>query len=256
MKILVLAKPTFDTTLLRIDAKRNEIITKGVPYHINDHDKYALEVASLIKQKFPNTQIIAVGIGDKESKDSMREAIVRGADEVYFIEKIHNIKYEPFIYAHMLAEVVKKLNPNLILCGTLSEDYASSATHIFLSEILEWPIITNVINVAEISSNYVILDRKRENIIETLELQLPSIICVTSGIITLKAVTPIQIMRIPRDKIKTFDQIKLNIDNTMDVLSLIPIQSTQRKRILIDGEKNIDEAVKLLIDNLTREGLL
>jgi electron transfer flavoprotein beta subunit len=256
MKILVLAKPAFDTSLLRIDTKRNEIITKGVPYHINDHDKYALEVASMLKQKIQNTQIIAVGIGDRESKDSMREAIVRGADDVYFIEKIHNIKYEPLIYAHVLAEVVKKLNPNLILSGTLSEDYTSSATHIYLSEILEWPIVTNVINIAEVSNSYIVVSRKRENVIETFELQLPCIICVTSGIVTLKTVTPIQIMRIPRDKIKTFEQVKININNTVDVLSLIPMQSAQRKRIFIDGEKNIDEAVKLLIDYLIKEGLL
>jgi electron transfer flavoprotein beta subunit len=256
MKILVLAKPTFDTTLLRIDSKRNEIITKGVPYHINDHDKYALEVASMLKQKIPNTQVIAVGIGDKESKDSMREAIVRGADDVYFIEKIPNIKNEPFVYAHILAEMVKKLSPNLILCGTLSEDYASSATHIYLSEILEWPIVTNVINIAEVSDSYIVVSRKRENFIETFEIQLPCIVCVTSGIVTLKTVTPIQIMRIPRDKIKTFEQIKININNTIDVILLLPMQSNQRKRILIDGEKNIDEAVKLLVDYLVKEGVL
>jgi len=196
MKILVLAKPTYDTTLVRADLKKNEVITRGVPFHINDHDKYALETAFVIKQKIPNTQIIAVGIGEKESKDSMREAILRGADEVFFIEKIPNLRYEPLTYAYILSEFVKKIEPNLIICGTMSEDYFSSSTHIFISEILKWPVITNVINIGEITSNSVLVDRKRENDIETYELILPAIICVTNGIIQLKTITPIQIMRI------------------------------------------------------------
>jgi Electron transfer flavoprotein, beta subunit len=186
----------------------------------------------------------------------MREAIVRGADEVYFIEKIPSIKYEPYIYANILAEAVRQLNPNLILCGTLSEDYISSSTHIFLSEILNWPIVTNVINIVNLTDSYIIVDRKRENIIETYEIKLPCIIGVTSGIVTLKTITPIQIMRISRDKVKTLNLVNLTFENTIEVQALIPIQAKQRKRVFIDGEKNMDEAVKTLIDNLIKEGLL
>jgi len=256
MKILVLTKPTFDTTLVRVDTKKNEIINKGVPYHINDHDKYALEIAFNLKQKISNIQIIAVGIGEKESKDAMREAILRGADEVFFIEKLPNIKYEPLIYAYTLYEVVKKINPNLIICGTMSEDYVSSSTHVFLSEILDWPILINVINIIELKNDSILVERKRENYIEIYNLDLPAIICVTSGITTLKTVTPIQLMRIPRDKIKIIEISKFIDGNTFETLGIKPLESKQRKKIFIDGDKNPEEAVKTLIQYLIKENLL
>lgn len=63
-------------------------------------------------------------------------------------------------------------------------------------------------------------------------------------------------MRISRDKVKTLNLVNLTFENTIEVQALIPIQAKQRKRVFIDGEKNMDEAVKTLIDNLIKEGLL
>jgi len=258
LNIVVLAKIVLDSTLVRYDSKRNDLVIKGVPYKINDNDIYALEVADRVKGAF-RARITVVSTGPSEGRDVAREAFVRGADEVIYLT-IPSVDVEPFTMAQLLAAEIRNHNPDLILCGNVSEDMMYYSTQIYLAEIMKLPVITNTIDIikVDLDRNTILVKRAREDFFDIYELKLPAIVSIRSGAVMPRIVTPMQILRIPRDKVKAkglgelgVEPEKLKLGVSIEKLGFAPSKLRERKRQFIDADKEPEKAVKLLLEVLS-----
>ncbi len=254
MNIVVCSKPVYDTSLIRVDQKSGTLITRGVPYKLNDYDIYALELIAQTIKKTYNTHVTAVGIGNRQGLDALREAIARGADEAIYVEA--DADYDPLSYAKMFADVIKSVKYDMIVCGSMSEDFMWSSFLMYLSKILNIPSVTNIVEIISISSDKVVVKRKTDVYIETYELKLPAILGVTSGAVTPRAVTQVQILRVPRDKVKIVKPQGTGTNGYLERKAIKPVSTRQRKGIFVDADKEPEKAAELLIGVLKENMLL
>jgi electron transfer flavoprotein beta subunit len=106
----------------------------GVQWIINPWDELTLTRALELKEasggSIDNVTVICVGLADSEP--TIRKALAIGADQAI---RVNANPVESYFVAHQLAEVVKKENFDLILCGIDSSDYNGASVGGMLSEL-------------------------------------------------------------------------------------------------------------------------
>ena len=145
MKIFVPVKRVLDYNVkARVKADGSGVDLANVKMSMNPFDEIALEEAIRLKEKGVAEEIIAVSIGVQQNKETLRTALAMGADRAILVvasEDVH-IDIEPLAVSNLLAAIVKKEDPKLILCGKQAIDNDFNATAQMLSAKLDWPQAT------------------------------------------------------------------------------------------------------------------
>ncbi len=174
MKILVPVKRVIDPyAKVRPLADGSGIDASAVKFEINPFDEIALEEAVRLKEREPNTEIVAVSIGGAECEDQLRKALAIGADSAILIES--STPYDSPGVAKELEAVARELQPDLILMGKQATDDDSGQVGGMLAARLGWPQATFASKVA-VGSGSVQVTRETDAGEETLELPLPCLI--------------------------------------------------------------------------------
>src|SRR5215475_9680796 len=117
MKILVPTKrvPSTDERV-RIRPDGSGIEDAGLAYMINPFDAIALEEALHIReQRGSDVEVIAVGIGNAGFESELRTALAMGADRALRVD--FDCSLDPWSVAQVLAAVVQREKPNLVVMG-------------------------------------------------------------------------------------------------------------------------------------------
>jgi electron transfer flavoprotein beta subunit len=166
---------------LKIDSTGKAIEKTGLVYDINEWDDYALEEAVRIKEKQGGT-VTAITIGTQDSESTLRKSLARGADKAI---RLTDPKFEgsdSYALARILHSAIKTLHYDLILCGIQSGDAGSAATGPILAELLGIPHGT-MVKKLELGAGTAKVNRELEGgLEEQLEIKLPALIAVQTGI--------------------------------------------------------------------------
>jgi electron transfer flavoprotein beta subunit len=166
---------------LKIDSTGKAIEKTGLVYDINEWDDYALEEAVRIKEKQGGT-VTAITIGTQDSESTLRKSLARGADKAI---RLTDPKFEgsdSYALARILHSAIKTLHYDLILCGIQSGDAGSAATGPILAELLGIPHGT-MVKKLELGAGTAKVSRELEGgLEEQLEIKLPALIAVQTGI--------------------------------------------------------------------------
>ena len=85
-------------------------------------------------------------------------------------------------YAKVLQAVVEKGDYDLIITGKQAQDTDNGHSGIMLAEILEYPCVSNVINIEVLSDDQIKVSRLGDQGTEILEVQLPAVLTVSDSI--------------------------------------------------------------------------
>ena len=142
MKILVSCKRVPDPDQkLRLNADGTDIDTSALTYILNPFDAIAVEEALRIREtSHSDAEIIAVSIAPTEGEADLRTALAMGADRALLVE--HNDPIDPWNVARLLAAVIKREQPELVLMGKQAVDDDANQTGQFLAAQLGWPQAT------------------------------------------------------------------------------------------------------------------
>jgi electron transfer flavoprotein beta subunit len=166
---------------LKIDASGKTIDKAGLVFDINEWDDYALEEAVRIKEKLGGT-VTAITIGPQDSESTLRKCLARGADKAI---RLTDQKFEgsdAYATAKILHSVIKTLHYDLILLGAQAGDTGNAATGPILAELLGIPHATMVKKI-ELAQNTAKINRELEGgLEEQLEIRLPALFAVSTGI--------------------------------------------------------------------------
>jgi electron transfer flavoprotein beta subunit len=166
---------------LKIDSSGKSIEKAGLVFDINEWDDYALEEAVRIREKQGGT-VTAITIGTQDSESTLRKCLARGADKAI---RLTDPKFEgsdSYALAKILQSALKTLHYDLILCGIQSGDTGSAATGPILAELLDIPHGT-MVKKLELGTGNVKVNRELEGgLEEQLEIKLPALIAVQTGI--------------------------------------------------------------------------
>lgn len=151
-------------------------------YAINEWDTYATEEAIRIKEAAGDGEVVVVTVGDEDAEDAMRRALAMGADRGIRVDGEGLPVGDPITTARALAEVVRRENADLVLCGVQSSDAVQGAVGVALAELLGLPRVA-VCKKVELQNGKAVVHRELEGgLIDVTEVDLPAVLTIQTGI--------------------------------------------------------------------------
>ena len=174
MKILVAVKRVIDYNVqVRVKEDGTGVVTENIKMSTNPPDDNAVEEAVKIKESGKATEVIAVTVGEEKAQETVRKALASGADRGIHI-KVNGI-VEPLAVAKILKKIVEKEQPQLVFMGKQAIDDDCNQTGQMLAALLNWPQATFASRV-EIKDKILEVIREVDEGLETLEVNIPSIV--------------------------------------------------------------------------------
>jgi len=242
MKIAVCVSLVPDsTTKVRIAPSGNEIDDAGVTYIINPYDEFAVEEAVQLKEK-NGGEVTVISYGPDKSKEAIKKAYQMGADKGILIKSTLK-HFDSFTVAKNLADVLKELNPDIILFGKQSIDFDGSVVPNMTAEILGLPSV-NVVTKLEINGNEATAEREIEGGKEVVKIFLPAVIGAQKGLNNPRYPNLKSIMA---SKSKPVEERKPAYENNNTEITEMKLPDAKGQgKIFTNGVTDVPELVRLL----------
>ncbi|HUX61223.1 MAG TPA: electron transfer flavoprotein subunit beta/FixA family protein [Ignavibacteriaceae bacterium] len=241
MKVAVCISHVPDTaTRVKIGQDEKLIDPTGVVYIINPYDEFAVEEALKTKEKFGG-EVIAISVGNENSKESIRKALAMGVDKGVLLktEKI----LDSFGIARALADELKVQQCDIVFMGKQSVDYDDSIVGQITSELLGFSCISNVVDL-KIEGQKLLAEREIEGGKEVIESEIPAVITAQKGLNEPRYASLKGIMASKKKEI--LEKIIPETTNLTEVLRMRKPVSKQPGRIIGTDVSAVPELVRLL----------
>lgn len=179
------------------------------PY-MNETDEYALEEA-LVLRKENGGEVTAITVGPSSSEKMLYDAVAKGADRAVRIDVASD---DPEITSLVLAEAIRRSNFHLVLTGLESSDNLAAQVGVSVAERLGIPFIFAVTKV-EMTCACKVARVTRElggGDQEVLEVFLPALLAIDTGIQTLSYVPFAKLFQARRRGVDSITATDLGID--------------------------------------------
>jgi electron transfer flavoprotein beta subunit len=222
-----------------------------IGFETNEPDAFALEEALRLKEKHGG-EVVAVSMGPERAKQTIKEALAKGADRGIHVSDTQFFKLDPLTSARSLAKAIEAENFDLILTGLQSDDQGFGQTGVLLAELLNRPHAT-IIMAIEVLDGRMKLKRELEaGWFQWVELPLPAVLSIQSGINKPRYATLKGIMAAKKKEIATVDRASLGIpDAPTERVERIYVPQKTKKTEFITGQPK--EAAAKLVEKLKHE---
>ncbi|MFX1455630.1 MAG: electron transfer flavoprotein subunit beta/FixA family protein [Promethearchaeota archaeon] len=175
MKFIVCVKQVPETNDLKLDINANKVMKTGISTIINPFDQFALEEAIKIKQE--GDEIIAISIGDAETKSTLMRCLALGADRGILLDDEKFQDSDTFVTAKILATAINKIGEyKIIFCGNSTFDTGSSQVGPELAALLNIPQVTYAENVEGVQNGKIKIKAQTDEGYNLVESELPLVI--------------------------------------------------------------------------------
>lgn len=209
MKIAVCVKqvPAKDAPL-HIAPDGTWIRETDISFEMNEPDSYALEEALRLKEKHGG-EVVAISLGPERAKQTLKEALAKGADRGIHIANEEFYRLDPLAAAQALARALEPERCDLVLTGLQSDDHGFGQTGVLLAELLGLPHATIIMSI-EVQDGTLRLKRELEaGWFQWIELPLPALLTIQSGINKVRYATLKGIMAAKKKEIRTLPHTEL-----------------------------------------------
>ena len=252
MKIGVCVKqvPAKDAPLAILDGGA-WIREADIGFETNEPDTYALEEALRLKEKH-NGEVVAISMGPERVKQTIKEALAKGADRGIHISDSEFFKLDPLASARSLAAAIQPENFDLILTGLQSDDQGFGQTGVLLAEILGRPHATIIMAIEAVEGSLRLKRELEAGWFQWVELPLPAVLTIQSGINKPRYATLKGIMAAKKKEIATIDRKSLGVpDAPTQHIERIYVPQKTKKTEFITGQPK--EIAAKLIEKLKHE---
>jgi electron transfer flavoprotein beta subunit len=249
MKILVCIKQIVNLEAeIKIDPEKPWVkISPSTDFTYSRFDEYAVEEAVLIKEKFPETTVDILSVGPARVLSAIKRLQGIGADHGIHILTGEEGYLSPFIVAPWIASTALAKNHDLILTGVMSEDEMQGQIGPLVAAFLGWPCATSVIR-EEISpdAKHVSVEREIESgFKDTLEIKLPAVLTIQSGINEPRYPTLTHMLRAKREKTEVIDAGQLEHADPRQMIHHVDYPKKMRAGLVLEGNPK-EKASELL----------
>ena len=227
MKILVPVKRVVDYNVrVRVKADGSGVDLANVKMSMNPFDEIAVEEAVRLKEAGTAEEIVAVSIGPKAAEQTIRTALAMGADRGILVQTEQ--RTEPLAVARILATLVEKEQPQLVIMGKQAIDDDCNQTGQMLAALLGWPQGTFASKLV-IKGEHAEVTREIDGGLETLRLKLPAVITTDLRLNEPRYASLPNIMKAKRKPLEVTDPGALGVDITPQLEILKVEEPPQRK---------------------------
>lgn len=177
MKILVGFKRVIDyhiTARPTADGKKVEL--NGVKMAPNPFDEIALEEALRLRDAGHATEVVALGIGPEQTKETLRTALAMGADRAIHVPHPTG-ELEALEVAKAFQAIAQAEGAGLILLGKQAIDSDNGQTPSMVAELLGWPQALNAYKIT-LDGDKASVVTEIDGGLETFGFTLPAVISV------------------------------------------------------------------------------
>lgn len=252
MNILVCVKqvPESEADMLIDEAAHRVRTGGGSEFRMNRCDECAVEEAVRIKEAFSGVSIDVLSAGPSSVETVIRRAMGMGADNgIHLVTRADEFQ-DPFLLAAWIAAVARPGGYDLIFTGVMSEDMMQGQVGPLTAELLSIPCATAV--VAEslfLELNTIHVEREvEEGYRESVELQLPALLSIQTGINTPRYPSLSNLLRANQLPIKSIQAEMLDEPPKQQVVACVRPPQNVRNGIFLKGspEEKADQLLKLL----------
>jgi electron transfer flavoprotein beta subunit len=180
----------------------NWIKEAEIGFEMNEPDSYALEEALRLKEKHGG-EVIALSMGPERVKQTIKEALAKGADRGVHISDDNFAQLDPLGAAKAIAGAIEKEKADLILTGLQSDDHGFGQTGVLLAALLDLPHATIIMQI-DVTDGKMKLKRELEaGWFQWIECPLPAVLSIQSGINKVRYATLKGIMSAKKKEIAT-----------------------------------------------------
>jgi electron transfer flavoprotein beta subunit len=218
MKILVPVKRVVDYNVkVRVKADGTGVDIANVKMSMNPFDEIAIEEAVRLREAGKATEVIAVSCGVAQCQETLRTAMAIGADRAVLVET--DVDLQPLAVAKLLAALVTREQPQLVILGKQAIDDDANQTGQMLAALLDRPQATFASKV-EVADGAAIVTREVDGGLEKVKVQLPAIITTDLRLNEPRYVTLPNIMKAKKKPLENVKPADLGVDVTPRLILL------------------------------------
>jgi electron transfer flavoprotein beta subunit len=218
----------------------NWIKESDIGFEMNEPDSYALEEALRLKEKHGG-EVIALSMGPERVKQTIKEALAKGADRGIHIADDNFAQLDPLGAAKSLAAAIQKETFDLVLTGLQSDDHGFGQTGVLLAGLLDLPHAT-IIMAIEKQDGKMRLKRELEaGWFQWMECPLPAVLSIQSGINKVRYATLKGIMAAKKKEIValTRESLGVSVQATQRVEKIYVPMKTKKTEFLTGTPKEV-----------------
>jgi electron transfer flavoprotein beta subunit len=243
MNIVVCVKYVPDATADRHFEDDNTVDRVGVDGLLSELDEYAVEQSLQMKEKLgDDTEITVLSVGPEQASDAIRKALQMGADKGVHVVDDAIAGSDSLATSLVLAEAIKKIEHDLVVCGMASTDGSMGVLPAMLAERLDVPAVTLGSEV-ELDGTTVRIRRDGDAATETVEGELPLVLSVTDQSGEARYPSFKGIMAAKKKPLETWSLSDLGVDAELVGLSAswTAVEGTEARPPRTQGEVVTDE---------------
>ena len=153
MKVLIPVKRVIDYTVkIRVRPDKKGVDKKAIKMSMNPFCEIAVEEGVRMKEAQKASELVAVSIGPTKCAEQLRTAMAMGVDRAIHIRTADDVEtdiaLQPLAVSRILAAVVRREAPDLVLIGKQSIDDDSNQCAQMLAGRLGWAQATFASHIA------------------------------------------------------------------------------------------------------------
>jgi electron transfer flavoprotein beta subunit len=229
----------------------NWIKESDIGFEMNEPDSYALEEALRLKEK-NGGEVIVLSLGPERVKQTIKEALAKGADRAIHIADDNFAQLDPLGSAKVLAAAIGKEKCDLVLTGLQSDDHGFGQTGVLLAGLLNLPHATIIMQI-EVQDAKLRLKRELEaGWFQWIVCPLPAVLSIQSGINKVRYATLKGIMAAKKKEIATIthESLGVAVEPTQTIEKIYVPTKTKKTEFLTGTPK---EAAAKLVEKLKFE---
>jgi electron transfer flavoprotein beta subunit len=243
MNIVVCVKYVPDATGDRRFEEDNTVDRVGVDGLLSELDEYAVEQALQLKEKLADdSEVTVLTVGPEGAVDAVRKALQMGADKGVHVSDEAIAGSDALATSLVLAEAIKKIDHDIVLCGMASTDGVMGVVPAMVSERLGVPGATFASEL-EVDGDTVRIRRDGDAATVMVEASLPAVLSVTDQTGEARYPSFKGIMAAKKKPVETWSLADLGVDAEMVGLSAAwtTVENTEERPPRTAGEIVTDE---------------
>lgn len=251
MNITVLVKPVPYKSIVDNDGN---VVRNKIKNIINKDDKCAIEESLKIKEKLGG-KVTSISMTIKGNTTVLKDILAYGIDDAILLSDSIFAGSDTNATAYVLSCAIRKIKSDLIICGKVSSDSATSQVGIGVATKLNIPFLYNVNEIIDINEKIIKCKIINGNKYEIIESKLPCVVIVNDTINIPRISTINNRLLASKKEIITWDSTNIDIDinkcgfngSVTSVVKTTPlITNKETKEITGTKEEKINKLINIM----------
>lgn len=207
----------------------------GLSYEVNEPDLYALEAALQLKDKHGG-EVVALCAGEDRVSAAIRDALAKGADRAIHVVTGSLSDWDALDVGRLLARAAAAEAPDLVLSGLQSNDLGQGQVGVIMAEAMGLPHATIIIEIEKTDCGVRVKRELEGGWYQQIELPLPAVVTVQSGIGQLRYATLMGVKRARTKEVKRITAEEFGVAPVQRmVIDRIYARQSEKQTVFFEG---------------------